>query len=258
MPRLDRDKKYLRRSGVVYDVRGTALVRLDTYFPDIDRLTPEAIDYLNKYLTAYTDRQQYYPTMQGQQIIFFYDLETTGTDPRKHSIHQIAGLIEVDGVVVERFDIRTQPHPKAIIEPEALAVAGVTEEQVRAYPPMQEAYTRLMSIILKYIDRYNPADKMYRAGYNIAGFDDPFLEAWFKQIGDKYLMSYFHKGSLDTIAFASWYLMKRRAGMENFKLLTVARTLGIEVDESRLHDAVYDIEIAREVYMICTGLEIEM
>ena len=40
--------------------------------------------------------------------------------------------------------------------------------------------------------------------------------------------------------------------MENFKLMTVARFLGIEVDESQLHDALYDVKLTKEIYIRCT------
>ena len=46
-------------------------------------------------------------------IKVFYDLETTGVDVKKHSIHQIAGLIEINDEVVEKFNIFSRPHPKA-------------------------------------------------------------------------------------------------------------------------------------------------
>ena len=45
--------------------------------------------------------------------------------------------------------------------------------------------------------------------------------------------------------------------MLNFKLSTVAQTVGIEIDEARLHEANYDIELTRAVYGIVTGLDFE-
>jgi DNA polymerase-3 subunit epsilon len=36
--------------------------------------------------------------------------------------------------------------------------------------------------------------------------------------------------------------------MENFKLKTVAQEMGIEVDESKLHDAKYDLELTYQIY----------
>lgn len=62
--------------------------------------------------------------------LLFFDLETTGVNPGKNGIHQISGEIVIDGVSKEQFDFHVQPNPKAIIEEEALKVAGVTREQV--------------------------------------------------------------------------------------------------------------------------------
>ena len=40
--------------------------------------------------------------------------------------------------------------------------------------------------------------------------------------------------------------------MEDFKLKTVAKQLGIEIDESKLHDAEYDIYLTMEIHRIVT------
>lgn len=45
--------------------------------------------------------------------LFFYDLETTGVKDYKHGIHQISGMIVIDDVEKERFDLKVQPNPKA-------------------------------------------------------------------------------------------------------------------------------------------------
>lgn len=66
----------------------------------------------------------------------FYDLETTGTKYWRNGIHQLSGLVVIDGEVKEEFDFHVQPNPKAEIEEAALQVAGVTREQIMAYPPM--------------------------------------------------------------------------------------------------------------------------
>ena len=36
--------------------------------------------------------------------------------------------------------------------------------------------------------------------------------------------------------------------MPNFKQSTVAAALGIELDEKRLHDSLYDIELCKQIY----------
>ena len=38
--------------------------------------------------------------------------------------------------------------------------------------------------------------------------------------------------------------------MENFKLMTVAKELGINVDESKLHNAEYDIYLTEKIWQI--------
>jgi DNA polymerase-3 subunit epsilon len=43
--------------------------------------------------------------------------------------------------------------------------------------------------------------------------------------------------------------------MPSFKLSRVAKTLGIEVDEDRLHDADYDVYLTREIYKTVSRIE---
>lgn len=191
-------------------------------------------------------------------IKVFYDLETTGTKVNKHSIHQIAGCVEIDNKVVEWFDIKSRPHPKATIEPEALGVCGVTKEQILSYPDMKIAYFDFTQMLSKYIDKYNNKQKAVLVGYNNRGFDDFFIRAWFEQNGDQFIGSWFWNNTLDVLVLATEYLGARRINMPSFKLKRVAKELGIQVDESKLHDAKYDIELTRNVYRIVTGRVFEI
>ena len=188
----------------------------------------------------------------------FYDVETTGVDERQNGIHQISGCLEIDGVVVESFNFKVAPNPKARIELEALKVGGVTLEQIQAYPEMKSVFRKFKAILSSHCDPYNPKDKIYLIGYNNASFDDKFLRAWFIQNSDSFFGSWFHAGALDVMVLSAQYLIDRRVGMLNFKLMTVAKELGLMVDETRLHDAEYDIELTRAVYRIVTDLDFEL
>jgi len=188
----------------------------------------------------------------------FFDLETTGTNYTKHSIHQIAGMVELDNEVVETFNIKVRPHPKAIIDPVAMNVCGITAEQILAYPDMKEGYRQLVAILGKYIDPYNPKDKAWLVGYNNRAFDDPFLRKWFEHNGDSFMGSWFWSDSLDVLSLASEYLLDRRARMNSFKLHRVAWELGIVVEKERLHEAGYDVHLTREIYRIVTRREVEL
>lgn len=182
--------------------------------------------------------------------LLFFDLETTGTNPGRNGIHQISGQIMIDGKHVQDFDFHVQPNPKAVIEDAALNVGGVTREQVLAYPPMGQVYKEFVAMLDKYVDKYNKKDKFFLVGYNNAAFDNQFLRGFFLQNGDNYFGSYFWSNSIDVMVLASAYIADRRADMENFKLSTVAKFLGVSVSDDSLHNALYDIELTRAVYEI--------
>jgi DNA polymerase-3 subunit epsilon len=180
--------------------------------------------------------------------LFFYDLETTGVKFWKNGIHQISGAIVIDGEIKESFNMHVKPYPAAIIEQEALDIAGVTEEQIMAYADMTHVHQHLLQTLGKYVDKYNKMDKFHLVGYNNASFDNQFFRAFFTQCNDNYFGSWFWSDSLDLMVLASHKLMDERSAMENFQLKTVARKLGIDVDETKLHDAKYDIGLCIQMY----------
>ena len=191
-------------------------------------------------------------------IKVFYDVETTGLEPDKCSIIQLAGYLEKNGEIVNEFDYKLRPHERAVISPDALAVNGVTLEEIMEYPPMEEAFKSFRAMMSLHIDRYDKTHKAWLVGYNNRKFDDPFLRNLFSLCGDKYFGSWFWSDSLDVMVLASQYLLERRHTMPSFKLSRVATELGIVFDEEELHDALGDARITREVYRIVTGLEIEI
>lgn len=180
--------------------------------------------------------------------LFFYDTETTGVQFWRNGIHQIAYAIVIDGILKERHNLKVRPHINAIIEDEALKVGNVTREQIMAYPVMDLAYQQIVKTVNKYVDKYNRQDKLHLAGYNIGSFDNPFFRAFFVQNNDKYFGSLFWSDSIDVMVLASNKLKEVRHTMANFKQATVAKQLGIEVDETKLHDADYDLDVCMAIY----------
>ena len=180
--------------------------------------------------------------------LFFYDLETTGVRYWKNGIHQISGMIVIDGEVKEEFNFKVQPYKDGVIEDEALKIAGITREDLESYADMKFIYVQICAILSKYVDKFNKKDKFHLVGYNNASFDNQFFRAFFIQNDDIYFGSWFWADSIDVMVLASNYLMSKRTQLIDFKLKTVAAFLGIEVDESRLHDALYDIQLTREIF----------
>ncbi len=185
--------------------------------------------------------------------LLFFDLETAGLDPRKNGIHQISGCIEIDGLDKEYFDFKVAPNPALEISDEALKISNKTKEEVIAYPSMGIVYKQFIELLGKYVDKYDKKDKFFLVGYNNASFDNQFLREWFIQNNDIYYGSWFWPNSLDVFILATQKFLDIRCDMVDFKLKTVSKYAGIEVDESKLHDASYDIELTRKLYKITTN-----
>ena len=104
-----------------------------------------------------------------------FDTETTGLDAVKNDIIQIAGIIEIDGEVMEEFHFKCQPHSYENISPQALKINGYTVEQLKTFEDPHVIHKKLVDIFSKYIDKYDREDKFYPAGQNIR-FDMGFLK----------------------------------------------------------------------------------
>ena len=178
----------------------------------------------------------------------FYDLETTGTNFWQHGIHQISGIVDIDGEVKETFDFKVQPNPQARIEDSAMEVGNVTREQIMEYPPMSQVHRDLIRMLDKYVSKYDKKDKFFLIGFNNAQFDNQFFRAFFVQNGNNYFGSYFWANPLDVYVLATEHLLEMRPKMADFKLKTACAEMGIVVDESKLHDATYDVELTRQLY----------
>jgi len=133
----------------------------------------------------------------------FFDLETTGVEPEKNGIHQLSGIIVIDGDKKEEFDIRIRPAEGLVIEDAALEVSGVTREQIASYQSEKEALKQFIGILSRYVDRFNTKDKFFLTGYNNASFDNKFLRAFFTRNNDKYFGSWFWSNSIDVMVLAT-------------------------------------------------------
>lgn len=178
----------------------------------------------------------------------FIDIETTGLDPVKNGILEIGGIIVV-GETVEEFNYFAKPFPQDKIVQSALATNKIKMKDANEFPNPLDVHRALSDLFSSYINKYDPEDKFIFIAYN-APFDYGFLRSFFKKCGDKYFGSYFHYPPLDVMQMALMYLIHVRHKMPNFRLFTVARELGIPMDEKLAHGAMYDISITREMFKV--------
>ncbi len=181
----------------------------------------------------------------------FVDTETGGLSSWKSALIQLSGIVEIDGEEKERFNFFIRPFPKDEITDSALEVGGFTREQVltgESFEDPKVVYNKFTGMLKKYINKFDKTDKFSLIGYNSHSFDSPFIRRFLTKCGDSFYGSYFSHPSIDTMLIAAYKLMKVRNKLPNFKLMTVAKFMGIELDESKLHDAMYDVEITKKLF----------
>lgn len=180
--------------------------------------------------------------------ILYFDLETSGLDPVHNAIIEIGGLIEINGEEKEEFSIRMSPDADQAVDPEALNAIGLSRHEVYSYQPQEDGYKKFISIIEKYINPFNKRDKFFIVGYNCHAFDVPFLRNFFLRYYNKYFGSYFYHPSIDVLLLIGYFSMGQRDNLANYKLGTVAKSLGIPIEEEKFHSALYDVKVTREIF----------
>lgn len=184
--------------------------------------------------------------------VFWFDTETTGTDPVKHGIVQLACLIEVDGVLVGKKLFYMNPHNKEITN-EALAIHGISREEIETFPLSHKVKKDIEALIGKFIDKFAKKDenglkeKFFIGAYN-ANFDVNMLKQLWDDCGDKYFFSSFHGGAyIDPLVLVAILQTQGLLPMtSDRKLETIATLVG--VDLSNAHDALADIIATQKVY----------
>lgn len=181
--------------------------------------------------------------------IIWIDTETTGLSPKYCAITQLAGLIEIDGVVVDGFDFSIKPFQGALIEEAALKVQGKTLKEIEANPlTYPQVHSNLLSLLGEYVAKYERLDKFVMAGYNVRSFDQPFLRALFDHEGDKFFGSWFFWPALDVSSFVAEWLLTHRYTGHDFKLETICKQLEVDMSGVKLHTALDDVKLTRELY----------
>jgi DNA polymerase-3 subunit epsilon len=182
----------------------------------------------------------------GMQKLIFIDTETTGGDRENAGVWQIGGIIEC-GKRSEEFLFECDIFEQDVFDPVVTEVTGITLDKLTKLADPGETYDKFVAMLDKYVDKYDKKDKFHAIAYG-ADFDSAILRNWFLKNDDDYFGSWFWHPWLCMMYFAAMALRNDRSEMNNFKLETVAEYLGIKVDPEKTHNALYDAELAREIY----------
>jgi DNA polymerase-3 subunit alpha len=159
------------------------------------------------------------------------DGETTGLDPIKNDIVQLACIPVIAGVEQEEtFNQFCQPVNWNAIDEGAVAIHGITEAQMRTF----QTPGTMVHHLIQFAKSFNC--KFIIAGFNV-GFDKDFLAATFKKVGrEKEFFEVFASDIRDTYKRAK--KLKAQLPTQNLKLGTLCKHFNIEIDA---HDALSDI-----------------
>jgi len=177
----------------------------------------------------------------------FIDVETTGLNPKKNGIIQIAGIIEVNDIQMMDFNFFVKPFDSDIIDENSLKINNINMERIQNFHEPLEVNNKLIHIFSQYIDKYDKTDKFIFVGYN-AEFDFHFLREWFYKNGNKYFFSWFVGPPLDVMNLVLFDLKDRIYQVENLRLETITKFYDIKIKES--HNAYYDIKATYNLYHI--------
>ncbi len=194
----------------------------------------------------------------GRKNVLWLDTETGGIYKRCDA-HQIAGIIEQDGKVVETFVLYARPFYDSLITKEALRIMNVTYDTIWNYPKPSDTYVQLLDVLSKYCPTGADNEKFIIAGH-VSSFDISKL----LQFGQKVVsmivhgdapMSCLEKGNIQDYIlsdrkFCSCVLARR---LRKCGVLPKGRNRLVDladefkVSHTILHDAVEDIRVTREI-----------
>jgi len=179
------------------------------------------------------------------QTFFFYDLETSGLDPRTSRVMQFAGIrTDIDlNPIGEPYNVLVKLSDDTIPSPEALIVTGITPQQTQMDGLTEAEFARLISdeICLQ---------GTIMVGFNNIRFDDEFLRylLW-RNFYDPYEWCWKDGRSrwdlLDVVRMTRalrpegivWPMVDGKA-TNRLELLTKDN----DIDHFRAHDALSDVE----------------
>ncbi|MBM3209767.1 exodeoxyribonuclease I [Candidatus Saccharibacteria bacterium] len=189
------------------------------------------------------------------KTFFFYDLETSGLNPREDRIMQFAGQrtdMELNPIG-EPYDVLVALNDDTLPSPEAITVTGITPQQT-----IQDGYTEAQFSTLLLDEVFTP--DTITVGFNSIRFDDEFIRALFwRNFRDPYEWAYRDGRSrwdlLDVVRLTralrpdgiNWPVKEDGTPTNRLELITALNGMTHEKAHDALSDVVALIQVAKLV-----------
>lgn len=180
--------------------------------------------------------------------LLWLDTETTGLNPKVNGLREVAFIIVINDIEVEKVTLFIDPrsYKKDIeINNEALELSGKTVDMFDSYGRSDKSFELLIETLDKHINKEDKEDYFTLAGYNTK-FDNDFLKEWFNDNGhgEEY-KNYIHYKMLDVFSLV---MPLKHIGLiktVNDKLQTICNYFSIPI---KAHEAMGDIEATKKLY----------
>ena len=186
-----------------------------------------------------------------QPTFFFYDLETSGTNPRKQRIMQFAGQrTDMDlQPIGEPVNVLVRLSDEVLPEPEAIMITGITPQKT-----VEEGYSEVEFCKIVQDDVFTPGTIV--TGFNSVRFDDEFMRyTFYRNFYDPYEWSWKDDRSrwdlLDVVRLTralrpegiNWPFNEEGKPVNRLELLTKENN----ISHVGAHDALSDVNALIEV-----------
>lgn len=184
--------------------------------------------------------------MAAKQTFFFYDLETSGLDPKRHRIMQFAGIrtdMELNQIG-DSIDIKVALNEDVLPSPGAIMVTGITPQQTQ-----EEGYSE--AEFCKIAHDQICIEGTIMVGFNSVRFDDEFMRyTFYRNFYDPYEWCWMQGRSrwdlLDVVRLTrairpdgiEWPVDNEGKATNRLELITKVNG----IDHFKAHDALSDVE----------------
>ena len=169
--------------------------------------------------------------------ILWIDTETTGLIPSKHGIISVAAIIDIDGQVIDKFELEMKPTGR-VSDKRALKINGYTYGKIQNLKPWEAVFPEFIHRInIKY-----SSEKFILGGQNVS-FDDKFIRSWADCCDAAAYWDYLVEGEIDTMKISKQFLE-----LESHKLGNLCKHFGVPLENA--HNAMADIEATRKLYYV--------